>query len=358
MTFLTLNHLTFAYGVTPVVDDLSLAVEKGEFMALLGPSGCGKTTILRALAGLVQPSAGRIAVADQDLTRVPVHRRQMGFVFQNYALFPHLNVERNVAFGLEVRSTTRAEIARRVRRALELVRLGGLEARRPRELSGGQQQRVALARALVIEPRVLLLDECLSNLDAKLREELRVEIRDIQKTLGITTVFVTHDQAEALSMCDRVAVLDRGQLVQIGTPREVYDRPVTPFVARFIGRTNELRGTALGGNRVEAGASVLRSAQSHPNGTPVLVMVRPQRVEVTLGHLATPDDPELNSIEGTVRRVTFVGDLVQIAVTTPLGDLFSERGSGAKGWESFREGSPVTLRWPMGDTLVFEDDAA
>src|SRR5581483_7056099 len=242
---LVLERLEKRYGDSTVVSALDLNVKRGEFIALLGPSGCGKTTTLRMTAGLVPASGGRIMIGGDDVTRLPPYRRDIGLVFQNYALFPHMTVAQNVAFGLEMRSVPKAEIATRVAEALALVRLEVYGARRPRELSGGQQQRVALARARVIRPNLLLLDEPLSNVDAKLREEMRVELRDIQRRLGITTVYVTHDQVEALSMCDRVAVMGGGRLVQFGTPFEIYERPRDPFIADFVGRTNKLAGSVV-----------------------------------------------------------------------------------------------------------------
>ena len=239
---LRLDGLTKRYGDALAVASLDLAVPKGELVALLGPSGCGKTTTLRMVAGLITPSAGRIVVGGNDITAMPPYRRDMGLVFQSYALFPHMTVAKNVAFGLEMRNVPQSEISARVKEALAMVRLEALAERKPRELSGGQQQRVALARALVIRPSILLLDEPLSNLDAKLRDEMRNEIRDIQQSLGITAVFVTHDQVEALSMCDKVVVMKGGKLEQIGTPVEVYEHPASPFVASFVGRTNRLDG--------------------------------------------------------------------------------------------------------------------
>jgi len=240
---LRVRRLRKAFGPVVAVDDVSLDAAPGEFVALLGPSGCGKSTLLRMVAGLVEPDGGEIVLAGEDITRVAVHRRNLGLVFQSYALFPHMTVFENVAFGLRRRGVGPPELGPRVERMLELVRLGPLGARYPRELSGGQQQRVALARALVTEPRVLLLDEPLSNLDALLRDEMRVELKRLQERLGITMIFVTHDQAEALVLSDRVVVMEAGRVEQIGRPEEVYRRPATAFVARFLGRANFLAGT-------------------------------------------------------------------------------------------------------------------
>src|SRR5690606_25665801 len=225
-SFLRLDRITKSYGNSfNAVSDLSLELEKGKMLALLGPSGCGKTTALRMIAGLLPPTSGTIHVAGTNITKLPPHKRDMGLVFQNYALFPHMSVAKNVAFGLKMRGVSKTSIPDRVIQALELVRMAKYADRKPRELSGCQQQRVSLARALVIEPRLLLLDEPLSNLDAKLRDEMRVEIREIQQRLGITAVLVTHDQVEALTMCDRVAVMNSGQIMQIGSPTEIYENP-------------------------------------------------------------------------------------------------------------------------------------
>jgi putative spermidine/putrescine transport system ATP-binding protein len=235
---LRLAALEKRYGATVAVAGIDLAVREGEFMTLLGPSGCGKTTTLGLIAGFFPPSAGSIHIGGKPVAELPPFRRDIGVVFQDYALFPHLTATENVAFGLRMRKLPVPEIATRVREALELVQLGSLGERRPLELSGGQRQRVALARALVIRPMVLLLDEPLSNLDLKLREEMRVEIAGLQRRLGITTVFVTHDQGEALVMSDRIAVMNAGRIEQVGTPSEIYERPATRFVAEFIGRMN------------------------------------------------------------------------------------------------------------------------
>jgi ABC-type Fe3+/spermidine/putrescine transport system ATPase subunit len=237
------SDVEISYGKFVAVRDFSLSIEKGSFVTLLGPSGCGKTTLLRAVAGLVGIAEGQIAIGGRRIDDVPIYKRNIGLVFQNYALFPHKSVFDNVAFGLKYRNVPKVEIATRVARALEMVRLPGSERKLPSQLSGGQQQRIALARAIVFEPEVLLLDEPLSALDANMREDMRVEIKKIQKQTGITAIFVTHDQEEALSMSDRIVVMNAGTAEQVGSPAEVYDRPATTFVADFLGKANMLAGT-------------------------------------------------------------------------------------------------------------------
>src|SRR5262249_8139308 len=255
------------YGAVVALNALDLAVYEGELMSLLGPSGCGKTTTLNVIAGFATPDAGRVLIDGDDVTGEPAWRRGLGVVFQSYALFPHMSVADNVAFGLRERGVGKAETAERVREALALVRLPRAAAQRPHELSGGMQQRVALARALVIRPRVLLLDEPLAALDRKLREEMRAELRDIQRDVGITTIFVTHDQHEGLGLSDGVAVMNAGRIEQLGSPRDVYERPATPFVADFIGASSMLDARAVDGQTVELAGSRLRLSPE-PRGAP------------------------------------------------------------------------------------------
>jgi putative spermidine/putrescine transport system ATP-binding protein len=350
---LVLERLEKRYGDTAVVRALDLAVKQGELVALLGPSGCGKTTTLRMIAGLVPASAGRIVIGGRDVTHLPPYGRDIGLVFQNYALFPHMTVAQNIAFGLEMRKVPRADIARRVAEALALVRLETIGERRPRELSGGQQQRIALARALVIRPSILLLDEPLSNLDAKLREEMRGEIRDIQRRLGITTVFVTHDQVEALSMCDRVAVMQGGELVQLGTPFEIYERPRHPFIAGFVGRTNTLKGTAAETGTVAVGPLTLSARETPARGSAVLVMVRPHRIEVR-ARRAGRGEGRGNVVPGRIVRITYVGDLFQYDVDIGPSVVQVEKPTTA-GPLAFNGGDDVELEWAAADTLVFEE---
>jgi putative spermidine/putrescine transport system ATP-binding protein len=350
---LVLQGLEKRYTTAIVVAALDLTIRQGEFIALLGPSGCGKTTTLRMTAGLLPASAGRIVIGGRDVTHLPPYQRDIGMVFQNYALFPHMTVEQNVAFGLEMRHVPNPEKGKRVAEALALVRLGQYGNRRPRELSGGQQQRVALARALVIRPSILLLDEPLSNLDAKLREEMRVEIREIQRRLEITTLFVTHDQVEALSMCDRVAFMHAGKLVQFGTPTEIYEQPRHPFIADFVGRTNKLNGMVGQPGSVAVGLVTLRAATTPASGTAVVVMVRPHRIRIQPKQGGRSDE-EKNVVSGRVTRATYVGDLFQYDVDIGAGLVQVEKPTVA-GPQPFGNGDEVELEWLVTDTLVFEE---
>jgi putative spermidine/putrescine transport system ATP-binding protein len=351
MSYLELSGLTKRYRETVAVDQVSLAVERGESVALLGPSGCGKTTTLRLLAGLIEPDDGAIAVDGIDVTQLPAHRRNMGYVFQSYALFPHLSVLRNIGFGLEERRIARAEIGRRIDEAVALVRLGGLERRKPRELSGGQQQRVALARALVIEPSVLLLDESLSNLDAKLRDAMRQEIRAIQRRLAITTLLVTHDQIEALTMCDRVAVMSEGRIVQVGTPTEIYENPATRFVAGFVGRGNWLEAKRDDEGRVSVWGVPLPVDASV--GDRVDVFIRPQRIRIV--DSAEPTAADMVRVTGRVTRSVFVGDYVETVIAGGAGELTVEAPSGGA---LLPDGAEVAAVWKIADMHLFAPGSA
>ena len=325
MAYVELQDLHRVFGDVVALDGISLSLERGEFVSLLGPSGCGKTTALRLVAGFDRPDRGRIVVDGKDMTRVPPNRRDMGMVFQAYSLFPNMTAERNVQFGLRVRGVTREERARKVAGLLELVGLGQAATRYPHQLSGGMQQRVALARALAIEPRMLLLDEPLSALDAKVRVQLREEIRRIQSRLGITTIYVTHDQEEALSVSDRVAVLSHGRIEQIGTPSEIYGSPATPFVAEFIGTMNRLEATVLDGGRGEIDHGGVRltvdAARGRQTGERVLVLVRPESLELSVSANGAEGE---NILVGEVLTHTFLGPVTRLKLIGPSADLIAD----------------------------------
>ncbi len=325
MPQLRLEGVTKRFGSVVAVDDVNLGIEHGEVMSILGPSGCGKTTTLRLIAGFLKPDKGRILMGGSDVTDLPPEKRNVGMVFQNYALWPHMTVYDNIAFGLKIRKMPKEEIRRKVREVLELVRLEGFESRYPPQLSGGQQQRVALARALALEPQVLLMDEPLSNLDAKLREEMRFEVRELQKKLSITTVYVTHDQAEALAISDRIAIMNKGKIVQVGSPSEIYDNPANQFVASFIGISNFIEGEleavegGYGVVRLESGSRVTCRLSSRlleegkPSGR-VLIVVRPENIE-----LAGRDSE--NVLEVRVTRKIYLGNVVDYRVDLDGAEL-------------------------------------
>ncbi len=357
MAAVELQNVSKHFGRVGAVKELSLAVNPGEFLSLLGPSGCGKTTTLRLIAGFEQATAGRVFLAGEDVTDRPAYRRNIGMVFQNYALFPHMTVRENVAFGLHMRRVPTTVIGARVKRALALVRLSGLEDRYHRQLSGGQQQRVALARALVIEPEVLLLDEPLSNLDAKLREEMRVELRQIQRQVGITTVFVTHDQEEALTLSDRVAVMNHGQIVQQGTPIEVYERPAHSFVAGFIGQSNLFWGLVVGQEdgltrvHAESGLNlVARPDAPISPGSRVLVVIKQSRVKI--GPAGGPAAP--NATPASLEFVNYLGPTVQYLCRAGEARLAASLPNET-GAPVFRSGEPVIMSWRPEDCLLLKE---
>jgi iron(III) transport system ATP-binding protein len=311
MTSVHLDHITKTFGATVALDDIDLRIEAGELFFLLGPSGCGKSTLLRLIAGLHEPTRGRIFFNDRDVTNLGTEKRNAVMCFQSYALWPHMSVRENVRFGLNVRGISRAEQDRRVDEVLRLVQMDALAERKPNQLSGGQQQRVALARALAVKPDCLLLDEPLSNLDAKLRHEMRGEIRRICKTAGFTTIYVTHDQKEALSIADRIAVLKDGRLVQVGTPGELYHRPRTSFVADFIGQTNLMRGTLVGTEGehvlVETGAGRFRASRNGDPKDGVTLSIRPEQMRIVTGR-AVASNGTTNRIVGRPIETTFLGE--------------------------------------------------
>src|SRR5215216_1081631 len=350
MADLSLNGLSKHYGDFYAVREVSLTIADGEFLVLLGPSGCGKTTTLRMVAGFIEPSAGHVRLAGQDVTLLPPWKRNAGMVFQSYALFPHMTVAQNVAFGLEMRKLARADIERRVEEVLALVRLGGYGGRLPRQLSGGQQQRVALARALAIRPDVLLLDEPLSNLDAKLRQEVRVEIRELQRQLGLTTVMVTHDQEEALTMADRLVVMNEGSVRQVGSQRDLYERPADRFVAGFVGRTTFLAGTVEAPGRFRSdGGLALACAGGNPGRA--ALSLRPERVEIGLQPRSGLD----NCLSGTVEFVSYLGALIDIHVRLSPSDRLVVQIANREGGFTPEVGQPVHVGWPASAAQVFNE---
>ena len=356
-TAIRLERVTKTYdnGVT-AVDGVSLVIREGEFFSLLGPSGCGKTTTLRLIAGFEEPTDGQLFIRDRDVTDTPPHRRDTGMVFQSYALFPHRTVFENVAFGLRMRKLERAVIARRVAAALALVELTGLEARRPAQLSGGQQQRVALARAIVIEPTVLLCDEPLGALDKKLRQTMQFELKQLQRKIAVTLVYVTHDQEEALTMSDRIAVMNRGRIEQLGTPFDIYNRPATRFVSDFIGDSNLFDVTAIahaaGGLRLEtADGLALLAAPGAPAANGKLALaVRPEKVR--LGGDGGGLD---NRFQGAVESVNFLGGAILYRVALPNRRLILavEPNDGSRALHA--PGAAVTVGWAAADAVLLTE---
>jgi putative spermidine/putrescine transport system ATP-binding protein/spermidine/putrescine transport system ATP-binding protein len=352
-----LADLTKQYGHTTAVDRLSLTIEPGELIALLGPSGCGKTTSLRMIAGLIEPSHGEIFIDGRPITNVPVHRRNIGMLFQNYALFPHLNVLENVMFGLEMRGLKRREAVARAQEALALVQLDGHHEKLPARLSGGQQQRVALARALVIEPAMLLLDEPLGALDKNLRESMQVELRLLQRRLGITTVMVTHDQDEAMTLSDRIVVMRHGRLEQVGTPSEVYQRPATRFVAGFLGASNFFQGRI--GEREGDSIRVtctqgldLTVPAASVSGESATIALRPEAVRVT-SKVNGAQPP--NTVRATLEQVLYRGFMVHYHLRLPNGDPLIAFEQNVTGQE-LEPGMTVVAAWDETSNRVVTDD--
>ena len=346
----TLERVTKRFDDVVAVDDLSLEIPHGSFFALLGPSGCGKTTTLRMIGGFEEPDAGRILLGDREVTGVPPYNRDVNTVFQSYALFPHLSVFENVAFGPRRRGVGNPQLRGRVREILGLVGLEGLEGRKPRQLSGGQQQRVALARALVNAPRVLLLDEPLGALDLKLRKQMQLELKRIQHEIGLTFVHVTHDQEEAMTMADSIAVMNRGRIEQLGSPTDLYERPATAFVANFLGVSNLLRGRVEDGGavRLESGDAVRVPSGALGDRTGVVqVGIRPEKMR-----LAPAREGE-NGLRGTVKETAYVGVATQYVVGTPAGQL-SVYVQNDTGGAPLAPDTPVDLSWSPESTFVVD----
>jgi spermidine/putrescine transport system ATP-binding protein len=334
------------FADTRAVDGISLEIPRSSFFALLGPSGCGKTTTLRMIGGFEEPTEGQIYLGDRDVVGLPPYRRDVNTVFQSYALFPHMTVAQNVAFGLERRKIGKTEVRARVREVLELVDLAGREDRKPRQLSGGQQQRVALARAIVNNPRVLLLDEPLGALDLKLRKQMQLELKRIQNEVGITFVHVTHDQEEAMTMADTIAVMNGGRIEQLGSPAELYERPQTAFVAGFLGKSNLLDATVSGDGVVQLlDGSELR-ARTNGNRGPVAIGVRPEKIRL--------GDAGVNRLSGTVKESAYIGVATEVVVATPVGELTVFHQNVETGGGAPAPGSPVTLSWEPDATFVVD----
>jgi putative spermidine/putrescine transport system ATP-binding protein len=349
------------YGTALAVSDVSFGVEEGHVLSLLGPSGCGKTTVMRMIAGLIAPSAGSIAIKGKPVNEIPVHKRNVGMLFQNYALFPHLDVSRNIAFGLEMRGLGKAETLAKAEAALGMVRLDGFGARYPHQLSGGQQQRVALARALVIEPAVLLLDEPFGALDKKLRENMQIEMRQLQQRLGITTLMVTHDQDEALTLSDRIAVMRAGVIEQFGTPTEIYERPVSRFVASFIGTSNFFRGRVTGRNGgsylVESREGVKLSLNGIPPNEPdVTVALRPEGIQL----LPVTGEAPVNGMRATIDQIVYRGLNTHYLLHRSEGEpliVIRQNDKGADAVVGLEPGASVIASWTPERNLIVRDDA-
>ncbi|MEM9204041.1 MAG: ABC transporter ATP-binding protein [Actinomycetota bacterium] len=347
-----LTGITKRFDEVVAVDNIDLAIEDGEFFAMLGPSGCGKTTTLRMIAGLEFPTMGSLKIFGDEVGTLPPNKRPVNTVFQNYALFPHMNVLDNVAFGLKMQGVDKAEARRKAGEAIELVQLSGLEGRRPSQMSGGQQQRVALARALVNEPKVLLLDEPLGALDLKLRQEMQGELKSLQNELGVSFVFVTHDQEEALTMSDRIAVMHDGQLLQVGSPEEIYEAPANRFVADFIGQTNLLEGTVEDADTVcLANGSRVAASSTLTAGTAVAVSLRPERA-----HLSARGEIESGRahIDGVVDRMTYLGNARVYHVRLDWMEV-EVREENRPGASLHAPGTDITVTWDPGAVSVVTD---
>jgi len=348
--FIRISHVTKRFGEVAAVDDADFAIARGEFFSLLGPSGCGKTTLLRMIAGFEYPTEGAVLVDGSDITDLPPHKRPSNMVFQSYAIFPHLNVHDNIAYGLRKLGLERAALERRVAEALAMIKLEGFGLRRGDQLSGGQRQRVALARALILRPKVLLLDEPLGALDKRLREAMQIELRQLQKSVGITFVFVTHDQEEALSMSDRIAVMSASKVLQIAEPRTLYEAPSCREVADFIGTMNFFDATVASPETLDAGPlGTLRTATPHPLGTPVLVAVRPEKIVVS---------QDEGPIKGTVAASAYLGERnhIQVLVEGVKEPVAVAEQNQARDGMRHRAGDTVHLAWAPEAMVILPRD--
>jgi spermidine/putrescine transport system ATP-binding protein len=358
MAYLEISNLSKSFNGNRVLDKIDISIEKGTFLSLLGPSGCGKTTTMKMVAGFERQDEGTISIGGQTIDALPPYRRNIGMVFQSYALFPHMNVAQNVAYGLEQQKMARTDIRREVAKALEMVQLTGFEQRKPSQLSGGQQQRVALARALVIKPSLLLLDESLSALDKNLRTAMQIELRMIQKEIGITTIFVTHDQEEAMTLSDRIAVMKGGKIVQIGSPNAIYEKPANTFVAGFIGHSNFLRGTIreMNGDRMllslDQGVNMtipaLASDSAIQLGKSVIASIRPERIRLTKA------DSHDTGVKGTIKFITYVGSLSTYLVDV-MGQEMKVQLQNDTGASEYFQGDEVCLNWSADNQMLLPE---
>ncbi len=358
-----LSSITKKFGDTVAVDDVSLQIEGGEFFSLLGPSGCGKTTTLRIIGGFVHPTTGEVYINDELMRETPPYRRPVNTVFQNYALFPHKTVAQNIAFGLQMKKISKIEISDAVDRSLDLIQLQGYNERKPNELSGGEMQRVALARALVNEPTILLLDEPLSALDLKLRKQMQFELKALQRKVGITFVYVTHDQGEAMVLSDRIAVMNEGKILQVGTPSEIYDSPQNRFVADFIGTSNFFEGILIStdGEFAEVATNtdpsfrfVCPNREDVPINTAVTVVVRPERIDIS----AEPNPDLPNCLRGVIQDQSYLGTTQQYTVQTdyPNHLIVNQQNVGVKKNHRFKQGDTVYLQWAPENAIVLNAD--
>lgn len=355
MSYLSIHDLTKIYDGNTVLDHIHLEIGQGTFLSLLGPSGCGKTTTLRLIGGFEQPDGGRISIAGREINNLPIYKRNIGMVFQSYALFPHLTVEQNIAYGLEQRKLPREEIRREVAAAIEMVRLSGYEKRKPRQLSGGQQQRVALARALVIKPSMLLLDESLSALDKKLRVEMQVELRQIQRKVGITTIFVTHDQEEALTLSDQIAVMKEGKIVQLDTPEKLYEHPVNTFVASFLGEANFFQGVIVDRRddvyrlQLDNQETVaFRADRELALGYRCILSVRPEKINLHQSPWAGP------AVKGRIKFITYGGNISTYRIEV-LGQEVKVQQQNMLRNDKFNNGDEVYLSWDPESSLILAE---
>ena len=354
---ITLTSVTKQFGDTVAVDDVSLQIEGGTFFSLLGPSGCGKTTTLRIIGGFEYPTAGEVYINDELMEETPPYRRPVNTVFQNYALFPHKTVAQNIAFGLQMKKASKSEISDAVERSLDLIQLPGYGNRKPSELSGGERQRVALARALINEPTILLLDEPLSALDLKLRKQMQSELKALQRKVGITFVYVTHDQGEALALSDRIAVMNDGKILQVGTPSEIYDAPQTRFVADFIGTSNFLDGTRISENEIALTTDpplkvTYVPTKDVPLNTPVTIAIRPERLDLSTTAILDTS----NCLRGTIQDESYLGTTLQYTVQTdyPTPLIAHQQNIGVKETHRFQRGDTVYLHWSPENAIVLK----